>query len=525
MIHQSPYPSFSIPPVTVPDFVLAQAERFGEHPAFIDAATDRSLSFAELARGVPRLAAGLASRGFRPGDVFAILAPNVIEYPLAYLGAARAGGTVSTLNPLATEDEATALLREAGARYLLTVPSLLDKAIAAAKRAGVEEVLVLGDAPGATPFAALFSSGPVPTLAIDPARDLVSLPFSSGTSGRPKGVMLTHSNLLAQVLAIDAVARVPAGGERVMVVLPYFHIYGLAVILLVHLWKGNTQVVMSRFDLEPFLEAMARHRITWAPLVPPIMLAMAKHPAVDRYDLSALRVVMSGAAPLGGDVESAAASRLKCLVVQGYGMTELSGASHLTPFDATRVKRGSVGFTTPNLEVRLVDPETGRDLGTKERGELWIRGPTVMRGYLNQPEATAATLVDGGWLRTGDVAYVDGDGYFYIVDRLKELIKYKGYQVAPADLEALLVTHPAIADAAVIPSADDEAGEVPKAFVVLRQPLEPEAIMAFVAERVAPYEKVRRVEVVDAIPKSPSGKILRRLLVERERASQAARPG
>jgi acyl-CoA synthetase (AMP-forming)/AMP-acid ligase II len=255
------------------------------------------------------------------------------------------------------------------------------------------------------------------------------------------------------------------------------------------------------------------------------MLAMAKHPAVDRYDLSALRVVMSGAAPLGGDVEAAAASRLKCLVVQGYGMTELSGASHLTPFDATRVKRGSVGFTTPNLEVRLVDPETGRDLGTKERGELWIRGPTVMRGYLNQPEATAATLVDGGWLRTGDVAYVDGDGYFYIVDRLKELIKYKGYQVAPADLEALLVTHPAIADAAVIPSADDEAGEVPKAFVVLRQPLEPEAIMAFVAERVAPYEKVRRVEVVDAIPKSPSGKILRRLLVERERASQAARPG
>jgi acyl-CoA synthetase (AMP-forming)/AMP-acid ligase II len=228
---------------------------------------------------------------------------------------------------------------------------------------------------------------------------------------------------------------------------------------------------------------------------------------------------MSGAAPLGADVEKACAARLRCKVVQGYGMTELTGASHLYPVEGSVVKPGSVGFLAPGMEARVVDVDSGLDLGPDARGELLLRGPNVTPGYLNQPEATARTIDADGWLHTGDIASVDPEGHWQIVDRVKELIKYKAHQVAPADLEAILLAHPSIADAAVIPSPCDDAGEVPKAFVVLKGPLTAEEIMAHVAERVSPFEKVRRVAIVDSIPKSPSGKILRRLLIEQERAA------
>lgn len=521
LIHRSRFPEVALPAVTIHELVLGAAAAHGERPALIDAASGRTLTFAAVARDARRLAAGLARRGFGPGEVFALVLPNLPEYPVVYLGVAAAGGAASTLNPLLTEPELATLLAEARARFVVTVPTLLDKTRAAAGRAGVEEVFVMGEGGGATPFAALLADGPPPAPAIDPARHLVSLPFSSGTSGRPKGVMLTHRNLVAQLVLFDAGARLRPG-MTTLAMLPYFHIYGLSLIMLVSLRRGGTQVVMSRFELEPFLDALARHRVQWAPLVPPIMLALAKHPAVSDFDLSGLEVITSGAAPLGAEVERAVQERLGCRVVQGYGMTELAGASHVIPSDPAFGRTGSCGLTLPNCEVRIVDPESGRSLGPGQRGELWIRGPIVMRGYLRQPEATRATLTDDGWLRTGDIGYVDDDGYFYVVDRLKELIKYKAYQVAPADLEAVLLAHPAIADAAVIPSPDPEAGEVPKAFVVLRAPIEPVQILAWVAGRVAPYEKVRRVEIVDAIPKSPSGKILRRLLVERERERTAS---
>lgn len=518
--HRSRFPDVAIPDTTIHELVLGAAATFGDRPALIDAATDRALSFADVGRLTARVAAGLAARGFRRGDVFALVLPNLPEYPVIYLGIAMAGGTASTLNPLLTEHELATLLAEARARYLVTVPPLLEKTLAAAAGAAVEEVFVIGEAAGATPFGALEADAPAPAVAIDPARDLVSLPFSSGTSGRPKGVMLTHRNLVAQLHLFDAGCLAPMG-RTTLAVLPYFHIYGLSLIMLETLWRGGTQVVMSRFELQPFLEALARYRVEWAPLVPPIMLALAKHPEVDRHDLSALQLITCGAAPLGSEVEQAVRERIGCRVVQGYGMTELAGASHIIPDHPAYGRAGSCGLTLPNCEVRIVDPATGRSQGTGQRGELWIRGPIVMQGYLRQPDATRDTLTADGWLRTGDIAYLDDDGYCYIVDRLKELIKYKAYQVAPADLEAVLLSHPAIADAAVIPSPDAEAGEVPKAFVVLRAPLDPEQIMTWVAGRVAPYEKVRRVEVVNAIPKSPSGKILRRILVEEERARQA----
>jgi acyl-CoA synthetase (AMP-forming)/AMP-acid ligase II len=275
---------------------------------------------------------------------------------------------------------------------------------------------------------------------------------------------------------------------------------------------------MPRFDLREFLQAVQDHRITRAYVVPPIALALAKHPLVDEFDLSSVEYTLSGAAPLSADLEMACGERLGCRMQQGYGMTEASPVTHLVGDERAGEIPGSVGHPVSNTECRLVDLGTGEDAPPGEPGELWIRGPQVMKGYLNQPDATAGTIDPDGWLRTGDVATIDEDGAFWIVDRVKELIKYKGYQIAPAELEALLLTHPAITDAAVIPLPDEEAGEVPKAFVA-GGGITAEEVTAFVAERVAPYKKLRAVELIDEIPKSPSGKILRRVLIERERAA------
>jgi acyl-CoA synthetase (AMP-forming)/AMP-acid ligase II len=277
---------------------------------------------------------------------------------------------------------------------------------------------------------------------------------------------------------------------------------------------------MPRFDLEQFLESIQKYRVTLSHIVPPIVLKLAKDPMVDDYDLSSLRMIFSGAAPLGAELSRECTNRIKCGIRQGYGMTETSPVTHSSPPDRSSMKLGAVGTAAPNTEVRIVDPATGQSLGANAEGEICVRGPQVMKGYLNNPEATARTIDSDNWLHTGDIGYVDEDGHFFVVDRVKELIKYKGFQVAPAELEAVLLTHPAIADAAVIPQRDDEAGEVPKAFVVTRQETSGEEIMEFVAARVAPHKKIRDVEFISQIPKSLSGKILRRVLIEKERAKQ-----
>jgi 4-coumarate--CoA ligase len=275
---------------------------------------------------------------------------------------------------------------------------------------------------------------------------------------------------------------------------------------------GATIVTMPRFDLELFLQLHQDHGITRSFVAPPMVVALAKHPIIDNFDLSKLELVFSGAAPLSAELAIEAGARIDCEVVQGYGMTELSPDSHLTPRGG--FKAGSVGVTAPNTELLIVDPAKGEPLGVGLDGEIWVRGPQVMMGYLNNPAATANTIDDDGWLHTGDIGHVDDEGHLFVVDRLKELIKYKGFQVPPAELEALLLTHPAIADAAVIGVPDDEAGEVPVGFVALKpgQEATEADIIAFVAERVATYKQIRKVNFVESIPKSASGKILRRVL-------------
>jgi acyl-CoA synthetase (AMP-forming)/AMP-acid ligase II len=521
MVLRSPRPPVEIPSVPITAYVMEQARRTPDRFALIDAITARRMTYAGLEATIGRAAAGLAARGYGRGDVFGIYSPNALEYPIAFHGAALLGGVVTTVNPLFTAEELATQLRDCGAKCLFTIPPFMEKARAAASSAGLREIIVFGEAEGAVPLTeVLGAGGPVPVAEIDPDA-VVALPYSSGTTGLPKGVMLSHRNLVANIA--QSQGALPLGeGDVVVAVLPFFHIYGLQVILNGGLRAGATLVVLPRFELDTFLHAIQDQLATWAFVVPPIALALAKHPAVEGYDLSSLRHVLSGAAPLSAELSRAVTRRLGCAMLQGYGLTETSPVTHCNVGPTVESKPGSVGSLVPNTEGKIVDPASGRELGSSEEGEICVRGPQVMKGYLGRPDATAAMIDPDGWLHTGDIGYADADGDFFVVDRLKELIKYKGCQVAPAELEALLLTHPAVADAAVIPSPDEEAGEVPKAFVVPRAPVTPEELMAFVAAHVAPTKRVRRLEMIDQIPKSPSGKILRRVLVERERGRTAA---
>lgn len=520
MIIKSPYADIEIPVLPFTDFLFQDAmSKRPDKPALIDGPTGRTLTYQQLIGAIQRVAAGLHQRRFKKGDVFAICSPNLPEYAVAFHAVAILGGTVTTMNPLYTADEMANQCNDCKARFLLTVPPFMEKAQAAKARTDIEEIFVFGEAEGATPFAALMQNdGSVPQVTINPKEDIVVLPYSSGTTGLPKGVMLTHFNLVANLCQIGV--NIDFNDEDVMIgILPFFHIYGMIVVMSFMLHVGGTVVTMPKFDLEEFLTFMQNYKITRACLVPPIVLALAKHPSVDNYDLSHLRQIFSGAAPLSAELQNTASQRLKCTVVQGYGLTETSPVTHATPNDPTKIKVGAVGPSLPNTEVRVVDISTGQDLAPRQEGEVWIRGPQVMKGYLNNPSATSAMIDQDGWLHTGDIGYADEDGYLYVVDRLKELIKYKGMQVAPAELEGVLLRHESIADAAVIGVPDEEAGEVPKAFVVLKPNhiLSEDQVMQFVAGQVAPHKKIRRVEFVPQIPKSASGKILRRMLVQKER--------
>jgi len=525
MPFRSLYPDVQIPESALSAFVLADAAARGDKPALIDGPSGRTITYAQLPALVARAAAGLAARGFRKGDRFAILSPNLPEYAIAFHAVATLGGVVTTVNPLYTPGEVAKQLQDSAARFLLTVPPFLATAREAAAQAKVEEIFVFGEAEGATPFAALLASGSalpaVPKVPIDPRKDLVALPYSSGTTGLPKGVMISHYNLVAELCSVKGVtdAALITPQDTVLAFLPFFHIYGIVAFLNLSLHQGATVVTMPRFDLEQYLQLVQKHGVTILHVVPPIALALAKHPIVDKFDLSKVRGAFSAAAPLGDAVAGALHARLGFRVSQAYGMTEVSGASHLGPTTEDKIKPASGGRLMPNMECKIVDVGSGAELPAGEQGEILVRGPIVMQGYFGQSGATAATIDAEGWLRTGDVGYVDRDGDFFIVDRTKELIKYKGLQVAPAELESVLLGNPAIADACVIGIADEEAGEVPKAFIVKKGEINADEVKAWVAARVAPHKKLRSVAFVDQLPKSATGKLLRRVLIEQERAA------
>jgi acyl-CoA synthetase (AMP-forming)/AMP-acid ligase II len=502
-------PAPEIPNLTLPEFLLAGHDP--GRPAVVDGPSGRSLTYGELADGVRRVAAGFAARGLRPGDAVALLAPNMPEWLVAAYGVMAAGGVVTGVNPLSTAAEVAGQLADADARFLVTVPPFLP---IARQAAGDREIILVGPATaGVTAFADLLQhAGEPPDVRLDPATDLALLPYSSGTSGLPKGVMLTHRALVANVLQQEC--AIPfRDDDRVLAVAPFFHAVGFGVVANGTLHAGATLVTMPRFDVAQFLELIERYRITATIVVPPIVLALAKHPAVDDADLRSLRLVGCGAAPLGAALQQAAAERIGCPVLQGWGMTEMVAGGAIWRL-GTPIVPGAAGMLFPGVDARVVDLADGTDLPPGESGELLVRTLSVMAGYRGAPGATAATVDADGWLHTGDIATVSADGVLHIVDRVKELIKVKGFQVAPAELEALLRAHPGIAEAAVVPMPDERSGEVPNAFVV-RAPgstVSAEEIIDHVAGRVAAYKRLRAVEFIEAVPTSPAGKTLRRLL-------------
>ncbi|MEZ2387950.1 AMP-binding protein [bacterium RCC_150] len=526
----SPYPDVAIPEATLYEYLFGGlTDSDLERIAITDGTTGAGTSYGQLIQAVDALAGWLTGQGAGPGTVAGLFCPNTSAFAIVFHGILRAGAAVSTINALYTAEEVGRQLADAGATWLFTVPAFLERAEGAARLAGIpaNRLMVLDDgssAPiGHPSLAEAVAAGiPVPELRIDPHATAV-IPYSSGTSGSPKGVMLSQYNLVANVAQSRALLGVNQD-DVLLAVLPFFHIYGLTVLLNLAFGERARLVTMPKFDLSEFLRITQDYRCTFLFIAPPIAVALAKHPLVDQYDLTSVRAALSGAAPLDGELGHAVARRLGCVMLQGYGMTELSPVSHLIPLDAAAsLPLDSVGYTVPNTQCKLLDPITDEELeipnaGTSAPGQLLVRGPQVMLGYLNEAAATDATLDPDGFLRTGDIATVSPDGVVKIVDRLKELIKYKGYQIAPAELEALLLTHPGIADAAVIGvHMEDDGEEVPKAFVVRQagSELEDEEIMAFVAAHVAPFKRLRSVEFVEAIPKSASGKILRRELRSR----------
>ncbi|MGH9803670.1 MAG: class I adenylate-forming enzyme family protein [Candidatus Acidiferrales bacterium] len=501
--------------------ILDACRRFASRTALVDASCEpaRRMTYAELGEMIERLARGFVAAGIRPGEVVALYLPNSWEFCAAYHAATLAGAIPTPLNPAYREREVRFQLENSGAVLLISDGRLLE-GISLASLPALRRVFTtrqsgaVGDEPLQSRLAATNARLPEPSN--PPEETLAALPFSSGTTGLPKGVMLTHANVVVNVFQSQ-----PAGEEGffgtedvVLCFLPLYHIYGLNVIMNAALAFGGTLVLLPRYDTARVLETSAREGVTCLPVVPPVLNAFCQAAEAGAFPRRhRLKWIMSGAAPLAPQLINRFASLTGLPLRQGYGMTEASPVTHLGFLDAARYRPESIGHPVALTECRIVDTD-GREVAPGERGELVMRGPQFMRGYWNAPEATAAALRDG-WYWSGDVACCDAGGFYFIVDRLKELIKYKGFAVAPAEVEAVLIQHPAVRDCGVVGKPDDCAGEIPCAFVVLRDSQQPspaltEELCAFVAERLSSYKQPREVRFVASLPRTPSGKILRR---------------
>lgn len=517
----APYEAYPLPLL-----LRHTARRLPDKVAVIDG--ERRFTYRQLQEYSDRLAAALASLGIRKGEPVGLLALNCAEFVIAFYGIVQAGAVVTTINSGYREREIAYQLNDSGARVLVVHAALLEMAQLARDAApGLQRLIVIrNDSSAPESFWGLIEGARTqpPELAVDPRQDVAVLPYSSGTTGLSKGVMLTHFNLTSNVrqfLGRDNEGACMRQQDVVLVHLPLFHIYGMNVLMNSAIACGATQVMMGRFDMAQFLGLMSTHRVTMMFSVPPVGLGLTLYPAIKDFNLSSVRMGLFGAAPLSAELQKRVQAVTGFPIVQGYGLTETSPVTNCDFVEPERMRPGSVGPALADTEEKVVDLETGtREVPRGEIGELLIRGPQVMQGYFNNAQATRETLTEDGWLHTGDIVRMDPDGYVWVLDRKKELIKYKGFQVPPAELEGLLLEHPAVADAAVIGKPDIEAGEVPKAFIVLKKGAHASAeeLMGFVASKVATFKHIREVEFLEAIPKTPSGKILRRVLVEQERA-------
>lgn len=542
-IFTSPHGVVDIPEVPLVDYVFRDITRHGSKTALVDGPTGEVVTYDALWQRVHRTCAGLQKRGLGKGDTLAVWSPNNVGFVVAFQSTVAAGAIVTTLNPAYSSMEVAKQLEDSGAKFLVTIPDFLGKVEEARKEfKGIQEVFVISNAPvagfSAVPFRSVEVDAEPAHVAIDVKSDVCVLPYSSGTTGLPKGTMLTHFNIVANCQQVGHKNTINIQPDDcLLAVLPFYHIYGMVITMCHALHVGSKIVLVPGFEPNQYMSLLKGQEVSKAFVAPPIVQFLAKSPEVDKFmPLPKLQDLFCGAAPLGAALTEAAQQRLgkDVTIRQGYGMTEMSPVSHCDPFDRPPTL-ASIGFLMPNMECKIVDADGKEQTagGEANAGEMWLRGPNVMKGYHRNPKATAESIDAEGYLHTGDIAYVDADGKYFIIDRLKELIKTKGFQVAPAELEATLVKHPQVADAAVIGVPADKYGgregdgELPKAFVVL-QPnakLTQQELADWLAKQVAPYKqlKAQTIDFVPSVPKSASGKILRKDLrvMEKDRAARS----
>jgi acyl-CoA synthetase (AMP-forming)/AMP-acid ligase II len=497
------------------------SNKYPNRVAVIDG--NHTYTYSELNVLAAKFASVLSNSGMSKGDRIAILSPNCAEFVIAFYGIVRMGGIVTTINSGYREMEISHQIKNSGCKVVIAHHSLnetLEKAYSL-NQEKLRTILISEDSAEGSFWDQIHRADASIPVEIDSKKDIAALPYSSGTTGLSKGVMLSHYNLVSNVEQLTGLSGSSKleKDDIVLVHLPLFHIYGMNVLMNGCIAVGATQVMMGRFDMDEFLNLIEQNGVTKLFTVPPVGLGLTQYPGVKDRDLTKLQLVFFGAAPLSGDLQQRISETLGCPVVQGYGMTETSPLTNADFAEPELTKPGSIGPATSDTELKIVDVENSQnELPVNEVGELMIRGPQVMVGYFNNPDATEETLTKDGWIHTGDIARIDEDGYTWILDRKKELIKYKGFQVPPAELEGLLLEHPEISDAAVIGIEDVESGEIPKAFVVKNPSsnINEEDVMTFVSQKVSTFKQIREVEFIESIPKNPSGKILRRLLKEPE---------
>ncbi|EGG15061.1 4-coumarate-CoA ligase [Cavenderia fasciculata] len=515
-------PELAIPTnISVTQFVIEQMRKNGlSSKVLIDPTQNKEYTGAEMIYYIERVAKGLSMLGVKKGDRVGVILPNVPEYFIIFHGILIIGAIATTVSPDYNMEEVKKTIGMVDPVVVISTHEALQKIGNLKKEIpSIKNIVTIGDESDSNTISIsklIDNDGSYPKVKINGLEDVAVLPFSSGTTGLPKGVELTHSNLIANAMQVQNAEFqfYLATKDAVMSVLPMYHIYGMVFFLIVCPSAGLKFVSLPKFNVDEFLRCIQDFKLTVSFIAPPVAVLLAKHPAVAKYDLSSLRMLFSGAAPLSSTIENAIRERFKGKVTmkQGYGLTEASPTIFLTVFNMT--KTGSVGTLLPNQVIKIIDTtDPTKLLGIGEAGELCVKGPNVMKGYYKNPKATAEVIDQDGFLHTGDVGYIDEDGYCFITDRFKELIKYKGFQVPPAELEGTLLQHPLIIDCAVIGVPDETCGELPRAYVVIKpnSQISPSEIQQWLEPKVAHYKRLRGgVVLIDVIPKSAAGKILRK---------------
>ncbi len=537
--------SLKYPEVPLFEFLRQKAEKYPDKAAMIF--QDHEMTYKELDTLSDKLATALNGMGVKKDDKVAILLPNTPQFVISYYGILKAGAIVTAISPLYKEREVKHQLNDSEAETIIVLDILYPVVKNVKDKTKLKRIIVtnLGDymsslkrvlgkllkkiptlkvveEPGIYFFKDLLEKYPAepPTVKIKPKDDLAALQYTGGTTGEPKAAMLTHYNFVSNAIACASWLRGKEAEEVIMGVIPLFHIFGMTTCMNTTINLAGTMVLLPRFDAVDTLKAIDKHKVTVFCGVPAMYSVLINHPDVGKYDCSSVRFCISGAAPLPPEVQKKFMELTGGVLVEGYGLTEASPVTHANPLDPSMktVKIGSIGLTWPNTEAKIVDDKKGiKELPVGEQGELIVKGPQVMKGYWKRPKETKNVLRNG-WLYTGDIGKVDKDGYFYIVDRKKDLLKYKGYSVYPRELEDLLYEHPAVKMCAVIGKPDPAAGEIPKAFIVLKEgkTATEEEIIDFVKQRIAPYKRIREVEFRKELPLTLVGKVLRRVLKEEE---------